>query len=298
MAHYDLYQSLGLSRQSSTPALGRELDGRLAQAPAGDVSTRDQLTVARAILGDDTRRSLYDQRLNDATAPEIDVESLRDLAAMSTGRDGTTNTVATGGGVGTEDQAQRQTGQFVRQAGSRVTAAGHQVQDSFKQSNLLAITITAVVTAVIVGLAGWASGLFGGGEQFKASKSVVNDMLSKEDPDDLREWVRKNSIVQDRDEVLSSLNLEDGQSFNGMDAVFGGSDLKASDTVLTVEQMKLNVMEDSESFYDGIEDGGYTREEVDSLTVVGIADGSDDPRGSALLMKRDGDYQLAAIFTR
>lgn len=298
MAHYDLYQSLGLSRQSSTPALGRELDGRLAQAPAGDVSTRDQLTVARAILGDDTRRSLYDQRLNDATAPEIDVESLRDLAAMSTGRDGTTNTVATGGGVGTEDQAQRQTGQFVRQAGSRVTAAGHQVQDSFKQSNLLAITITAVVTAVIVGLAGWASGLFGGGEQFKASKSVVNDMLSKEDPDDLREWVRMNSIVQDRDEVLSSLNLEDGQSFNGMDAVFGGSDLKASDTVLTVEQMKLNVMEDSESFYDGIEDGGYTREEVDSLTVVGIADGSDDPRGSALLMKRDGDYQLAAIFTR
>lgn len=298
MAHYDLYQSLGLSRQSSTPALGRELDGRLAQAPAGDVSTRDQLTVARAILGDDTRRSLYDQRLNDATAPEIDVESLRDLAAMSTGRDGTTNTVATGGGVGTEDQAQRQTGQFVRQAGSRVTAAGHQVQDSFKQSNLLAITITAVVTAVIVGLAGWASGLFGGGDQFKASKSVVNDMLSKEDPDDLREWVRKNSIVQDRDEVLSSLNLEDGQSFNGMDAVFGGSDLKASDTVLTVEQMRLNVMEDSESFYDGIEDGGYTREEVDSLTVVGIADGSDDPRGSALLMKRDGDYQLAAIFTR
>lgn len=298
MAHYDLYQSLGLSRQSSTPALGRELDGRLAQAPAGDVSTRDQLTVARAILGDDTRRSLYDQRLNDATAPEIDVESLRDLAAMSTGRDGTTNTVATGGGVGTEDQAQRQTGQFVRQAGSRVTAAGHQVQDSFKQSNLLAITITAVVTAVIVGLAGWASGLFGGGDQFKASKSVVNDMLSKEDPDDLREWVRKNTIVQDRDEVLSSLNLEDGQSFNGMDAVFGGSDLKASDTVLTVEQMRLNVMEDSESFYDGIEDGGYTREEVDSLTVVGIADGSDDPRGSALLMKRDGDYQLAAIFTR
>ncbi|MGO1379322.1 MAG: hypothetical protein ACTHVU_03410 [Corynebacterium sp.] len=295
MAHYDLYQSLGLSRQSSPAELGMELDGRLAQVPADDAGLQDQLSTARAILGDETRRSLYDQRLDDPSAPEIDVVSLRELAALNTG-DATAPAGATSGAAsGGAGQFQQHAGQFARTAGGKASAAGHQVQDSFKQSNILAIGITAVVTAVVVGLAGWALGLFGGGDPYKASKSVVDDMLSQEGEEDLRDWVTENSVSQSRDEVMNSFGLEDGQSFVGLDSYFGGSDFRAGDTVITIDQLKLNIMEDPEELYEGIEEEGFTREEVDSMNVVGVVDGDDETRGNVMLLEIDGDYQVMGV---
>lgn len=296
MSHYDLYESLGLSRQSSTADLAAELEARIADLPASDTGLQDQLVTARAILGDETRRSLYDQRLDDPTAPTIDIVSLRELAALNTagpvqGAGESKESPATGA------QVQQQAGSFARQAGDRAAAAGHQVQESFKQSNLMAIGITAVVTALVVGLLGWATGLFGG-DEFKAQKSFVNDFLSQDDEGDLRDWITENSIVEARDELMSDLLLEDGQSFTGLDAAFGGSDLGSSDTVLTVEQMKMSTMEDNDEFYEGLEDEGVTREEIDSMTIVGIVDGSDEPRGGAMLIKRDGDHKLITIFTQ
>ncbi|MDN5724227.1 MAG: hypothetical protein L0H20_14760, partial [Corynebacterium sp.] len=83
MAHYDLYQSLGLDRQASTADLARDLDDRLSSAAPDDAGMIDQLTTARAILGDDTRRGLYDQRLDDPNAAEIDIDSLHELAALN-----------------------------------------------------------------------------------------------------------------------------------------------------------------------------------------------------------------------
>lgn len=280
MAHFDLYQSLGLSRQTSSADLAAEIDARLAMTPAEDAGMRDQLSTARAVLGDDTRRSLYDQRLDDPSASDIDVASLRELAALDIGEQPAPVGAATPG----------KGAQFQQQAG----ATARQVQDSFKQSKLLAIGITAVVTAVIVGLAGWALGLFGGGDELKDAKNTTNEMLGKSNSDDLRSWIQDNSTYQDRDSVLSQLKLSGDGSFSGMDSLFGGSDLTAGEA-LAGDQLKMTTLGDIDEFYEMLDDEGYTREEADSLVRVGVVDGNDSYKGSVLMVERDGDYQIVDV---
>jgi hypothetical protein len=280
MAHYDLYQSLDLSRSTPSDELITQIDAKLAATPDGDAGMRDQLTTARAILGDETRRSLYDHRLDDPAAPEIGVVSLRELAALNTG-----DASGTGGAGGTDG--------FPRQAGR----VAHWVEGSFKQSDMLAIGITAVVTALVVGVSGWALGLFGGGAH-SAPRAVVNDMLSQSSEDDLRSWALENTTHEDRDAVMSSLRLSDGQTFNGMDVLFGGRDLQASSEALGVEYLKMFAMQDTEDIYDGLEDEGYSREEVDSVVIIGVVDGDGENHGGITLIERDGDYLVTDVKTR
>ena len=294
MAHYDIYQSLGLERFASSTDLAQQIDDRLAAVGPGDAGAREELTVARSILGDETRRGLYDQRLDDPSAAEIDIDSLRELASLNLGGQAGGSAAPTGSGKG--QQFQQQAGQFARTAGAKTAEASHQVQDSFKQSKGLAIIVTAVVTAVVVGVAGWALGLFGKTED-KAAKGLVNEMLDKNNSDDLRSWIQDNSTHQDRDEVMSSLKLSGDDSFNGMDALFGGSDLSAGTRVLDAEQLKMSLGSSSKDFYEGAEDEGYTREEIDSIIFIAVIDKNDKPRGAVGMLERDGDFQIIAVET-
>ena len=294
MAHYDIYQSLGLERFASSTDLAQQIDDRLAAVGPGDAGAREELTVARSILGDETRRGLYDQRLDDPSAAEIDIDSLRELASLNLGGQAGGSAAPTGSGKG--QQFQQQAGQFARTAGAKTAEASHQVQDSFKQSKGLAIIVTAVVTAVVVGVAGWALGLFGQTED-KAAKGLVNEMLDKNHSDDLRSWIQDNSTHQDRDEVMSSLKLSGDDSFNGMDALFGGSDLSAGTRVLDAEQLKMSLGSSSKDFYEGAEDEGYTREEIDSTVFIAVIDKNDKPRGAVGMLERDGDFQIIAVET-
>ena len=294
MAHYDIYQSLGLERFASSTDLAQQIDDRLAAVGPGDAGAREELTVARSILGDEPRRGLYDQRLDDPSAAEIDIDSLRELASLNLGGQAGGSAAPTGSGKG--QQFQQQAGQFARTAGAKTAEASHQVQDSFKQSKGLAIIVTAVVTAVVVGVAGWALGLFGKTED-KAAKGLVNEMLDKNNSDDLRSWIQDNSTHQDRDEVMSSLKLSGDDSFNGMDALFGGSDLSAGTRVLDAEQLKMSLGSSSKDFYEGAEDEGYTREEIDSTVFIAVIDKNDKPRGAVGMLERDGDFQIIAVET-
>ena len=113
MAHYDIYQSLGLDRSASTSDLARDIDSKLATTSPTDAGAQEELSTARAILGDDNRRSLYDQRLDDPSAPEIDIDSLRELAALDLG------TSSAAGNPGKGQQFQQQAGQFARTAGAK-----------------------------------------------------------------------------------------------------------------------------------------------------------------------------------
>lgn len=79
MASIDLYHDLDLDRSKSPAELAAELDHRLRGVSWDDKSTHEQLTVARKILGDATKRTMYDQRLADPSA-SIDVDNLRGLA--------------------------------------------------------------------------------------------------------------------------------------------------------------------------------------------------------------------------
>lgn len=82
MTSVDLYHDLDLDRSKSSAVLAAELDHRLRGVSWEDKSTHEQLTVARKILGDATKRTMYDQRLADPAA-SIDINDLRGLAAQS-----------------------------------------------------------------------------------------------------------------------------------------------------------------------------------------------------------------------
>lgn len=84
MAHYNFYDSLGLDRGKDAEALGKEIDQRLQSQELND-ATRDELQVARRILGDTGRRKVYDTRLDDPAAPTVDVRALRQMAAAEPG---------------------------------------------------------------------------------------------------------------------------------------------------------------------------------------------------------------------
>lgn len=83
--HYNFYQALGLSRDSATEEIRAELQRRLDALQAEGVPHRDahyqQTQVAAAILGEEGRRSRYDARLDDPSAPTITIPALRTLAA-------------------------------------------------------------------------------------------------------------------------------------------------------------------------------------------------------------------------
>lgn len=289
MAHYDIYRSLGLDRSTPTAELDRQLADRLAAVPQDDTAAVDELTTARAVLGDDTRRSLYDQRLDDPTAPEIDVASLKDLAALEVG--GQPGPAAQGGQQG-------QAGAFVRTAGSRATDAGRKVQNSFRQSRGLAIGITAAVTAVLVLLVGWGLGALSGSksQDFSSPIKVVNEMLEQDSADDLRSWLQDNTVHETRDDVLSSMNVSDSgsSSFSGLDSHFDGSGLEAT-TGLSVGQLAISAGESVKDMVEDAEEEGISKEEAESIVVIGIQDDTDNYKGIVTLVKRDGDYRITDI---
>ena len=82
-----------------------------------------------------------------------------------------------------------------------------------------------------------------------------------------------------------------------MDAPAGGSDLSAGTRVLDAEQLKMSLGSSSKDFYEGAEDEGYTREEIDSTVFIAVIDKNDKPRGAVGMLERDGDFQIIAVET-
>ncbi|MGP9759822.1 hypothetical protein [Corynebacterium sp. AOP12-C2-36] len=285
MAHYDIYQSLGLDRSAPTGELDRVLADRMAATPQDDAAALDELTTARAVVGNDTRRSLYDQRLGDPNAEDIDVASLKELAALDVG--------PPAGQQGEQGQ-QGQAVQFARNAGDKAGAAGRQVQDSFRQSKGLAIGITAVVTAVVVLLVGWGLGALTGGDSGQQDDpdaiALVDDMLDHSDSDELRTWLRENTTYQYRDELMQAMNVGEGRSssFSGMDSLFSGGGLHAQTSINPEHMAVLGGGADFESFVDD----GFSEEEAKSRRIVGIADSSGDYKGMVAIIEQGGDLKI------
>lgn len=80
MAHYDIYEDLGLDRSLESGKTTKILDERLAATPSGNVADLDRLKTARKLFEDDTRRVAYDKALADPTSPEITIGRFRAFA--------------------------------------------------------------------------------------------------------------------------------------------------------------------------------------------------------------------------
>lgn len=80
---YDLYATLGLDRFLTSEQIAADLDHRL-EGVTRETPQWNELSAARAVLGDPARRSMYDQRLGDPSQTVTPAE-IQQLAAMNVG---------------------------------------------------------------------------------------------------------------------------------------------------------------------------------------------------------------------
>ncbi|KAB1504211.1 hypothetical protein F7230_03765 [Corynebacterium sp. 320] len=84
MAHYDLYRSLGLSSTESSDSLRAAIDAMLASGTYPNKGGKAELDIAREVLGNDRKRTMYDAKLSDPQASDVTVRDLKKLAEMPT----------------------------------------------------------------------------------------------------------------------------------------------------------------------------------------------------------------------
>src|SRR5699024_11542345 len=83
MAHYNLYDSLKLDNNASSDDIVALLEKRIQEGELDNLGGLEEVNLAKKILGNPEKRAKYDARLQDPTAPDITVDSIRDLAATT-----------------------------------------------------------------------------------------------------------------------------------------------------------------------------------------------------------------------
>lgn len=86
MAHYNIYEDLGIDRSLESSGIVSLIDERLASTPHGNSADYDRLITSRRLFEDDSRRSAYDKALDDPNHPDITIGTFRSFA------DGTNST--------------------------------------------------------------------------------------------------------------------------------------------------------------------------------------------------------------
>ena len=81
MAHYNLYESIGLDRARPSEELAEEIRRRLSAGDTGNPGGADELQVALDIFSEPSRRTRYDMILDDPDQPELRISGLRKIAA-------------------------------------------------------------------------------------------------------------------------------------------------------------------------------------------------------------------------
>lgn len=93
MGSYNLYETLALDRSETPDQLDAELAKKLVETTMGTPEW-NEIDAARKILGNPTKRQMYDKRLD--SDAEVSVTDIQHLAAMNVG----SASVAAGAGVG------------------------------------------------------------------------------------------------------------------------------------------------------------------------------------------------------
>lgn len=175
MSGYNLYQTLHLDRSRPPQQLAAELSARLAGAAPGSPEYHE-LQTAQAILGDATRRTMYDRRLDDPTA-DVTVPELQQLATMQL--PGAARAATTGPKNG-------------------AAGALRSVQDGIRRHPKASIATGAVAAVVVVGLAAFA--VFGGGGGAKS----VDDL----DPDGPNYLAQREYLGYDFADMGSDVSVD------------------------------------------------------------------------------------------
>ena len=315
MAHYDLYQALNLDRSKAPDEISAELSNRLENNELDNIGGREEVEIARSILGDPQKRTAYDSRLDDPNAPEVDVNALRQLAAADfsagaapTGDHAADASVPAGaasaagaagmaGAPGAEHSQEKQSpslGERFKDASAKtqqqVAPAMEKTKKEFGRSSKMAILITAIATAVVMLLIFAAVSLFGGrgGDNVTgqgAPNKKVEQLLKLRDKDKTDQWIRDNVHIKAQDSLIDDLDLND--DYRGMDRFLGTEDPKALYTVDDDDVMRLSMNFDDDKVKDAYKSGQLKK----AYTVqIGDKNGRDTGQRMSIVELEDGKF--------
>lgn len=208
MAHYNLYESLGIDRGTSTQDIAEDIDKRLSTGNTSNPGGEDELQVARQVIADPSKRGMYDARLDDPNAPEIDIAALRDLAELQVSVQGQ------------PPQPQPQPLQFQQFQQPQQPKQPSKLQREFARSSKLALTLAAVVPllAVLVLFGGYkgVSWFFGDEREVKNLSQEFLDLRKK---GETQMWLDDNVGKDTMTDAEEYFDLDDG-GYEGMNVEF------------------------------------------------------------------------------
>ncbi|MBV7295982.1 hypothetical protein KRX51_08675 [Corynebacterium sp. TAE3-ERU12] len=223
MAHFNLYEALGLDREYTPEALRNALDEWIEQSDDPTSERTQNLAAARDVLGDPERRAKYDSVLDDPTAADLTPKDVHDLAALPTSSAASTAGSAQGGAPkhdnGMEAGKEKLT-EMASTAKMFTTTQAKDAQQRFQKSDKKAIAITAVATAVVtLLLVGVFSALTSMGDSADEARDLAKEFVKLKDEDETKDWLKENTPAATRQDVINALGI--GDSFAGVDAFLG-----------------------------------------------------------------------------
>ncbi|HEY4598151.1 hypothetical protein [Corynebacterium sp.] len=294
LAHYDLYQALNLDRSKAPDEISAELSERLEKNELDNIGGREEVEIARAILGDPQKRTAYDSRLDDPNAPEVDVNALRQLAAADfsapaapTGDHaagagipaGAAGAAGAAGMAGAENSQEKQgpsLGERFKEAGAKtqqqVAPAMEKTKKEFGRSSKMAILITAIATAVVMLLLFTLFNLFTGnsGPTNVGHSKKVTQLVELRDKDKTEKWIQDNVQFDFQDDLRDRIDLDD--DYRGMDRFL---DTEEPKIVRSVDVRDAGLMEftfDEDSIKDAYKKEGVKKS---YFSLIGDKNGND-----------------------
>ena len=213
MAHYNLYESLGIDRSTSTQGIAEDIDKRLSTGNTSNPGGEDELQVARQVIADPTKRGMYDARLDDPSAPEIDIAALRDLGELQVPAQGQQQ----------QSQAQPISQQFQQPGQPQQPQQPKQpskLKREFARSSKLALTLAAVVPllAVLV-LFGAYKGVSWFFSDERDVKNLSQEFLDLRKKGETQMWMDDHVGKEFMSDASDYFDLDDG-GYEGMNKEF------------------------------------------------------------------------------
>ncbi|WP_291314044.1 hypothetical protein [Corynebacterium sp. UBA2622] len=286
--------------------IAADLQNRMTSGLVTNPGGTEELSIASRILGDPRRRSLYDAKLDDSTAPDITIGSLRELADADLGPQPGGSSVcgsdaAPGPGAGVpaggkpriKDRLSGSTAVFsrrAREAQEKLAPTVDNTRTEIKQSSKRVIIGTALVTAVAMlllgGLISFGFDRTAAGER-KVAKSA-NQFLRLNDREKAEKWVKDNAVFDEQDEISDDIDLSD---FKGVDRALGTEGPSVGEVVDFAPTFRALNVYDDDQWKDALD-----RENLDGLYMVRVNNkNGGDSKKRLTYVVQDGHAKLVSI---
>lgn len=205
MSHYNLYNSLGLDPEASSEELAQKIQQRIIDGDMSNQGGAEELNLAREILGNPEKRSMYDRRLADQNGAPMNVESLRSLAARQVGAQAPGTQAPGAQQQAPQTQPQQQwaapsAGEPNPNGSSTSATAGSDAPKKWIPIAIAAVAIIGVI-ALAASLLTRSGGGFGSGTPAAMTDEVI-ELL----PSQRADWAREHAAPGHESDVADSIS--------------------------------------------------------------------------------------------